>query len=153
MPNETATADEAKKKDEFARGQCEALIFMRRNPDFIPNGRNSETMKRELLKRGMSFSADNLQEIWDEVDRGLFDHEDDKRPDPKPPLQDTPPPVIEETFPWGKKLEGIEGKQRIAAMSREEFNKHLSNRHTGAEFQHQVEALGFQRPKWRHADE
>ena len=91
---------------DYANGQRESIVFLRRNPDYVANKRNAETMFRELKKKGLAWTSENLQQIWDVVDRSLFDTTEDHRPKAK---EASPPIVVEEKreiFPWGAALEG-----------------------------------------------
>jgi hypothetical protein len=48
------------------------------------NARNAETLQRELMKRNLAWTAENLQIVWNEIDRYLIDDSEDKRPEAKP---------------------------------------------------------------------
>lgn len=135
---------------DYAKGGRESHIFARRNPDFPMNARNAETLQRELMKRNLAWTAENLQIVWNEIDRYLIDDSEDKRPEAKPPRAvsvDAKEAVPE--FPWGVRLEGDEGKARVVAMSGEDFQKFLTNRHTGSEFAAQVKSLGIKQVPFR----
>jgi hypothetical protein len=134
---------------EYIRGQMESRKFLRRNPDFPINARNGETMQRELMKRNLPWTAENLQTVWNEIDRGLIDESEDRRPEAKPALEVTAPEAPPE-FPWGARLEGAEGKARIAAMKSEEFHKCLTNKNTGSEFAAQIRSLGIRQAPFEH---
>jgi hypothetical protein len=136
----------------FENGRRSSLAFLRKNPDYIMNQRNARLMADELKKRNLGWSTENLQTVWNEVDRELFDTED-TRPaakEPAPPIQ-APPPEPEQ-FPWGTKLEGKEGAARVAAMSNADFAKYLKDRRTGSVFQAQVNDLQMTRSQLRKGD-
>ena len=137
---------------EYATGQRESIVFLRRNPDYVANKRNAETMLRELKKKGLEWTTENLQSIWESVDRGLFDLTEDLRPKAKEPL---PPIVVEEKreiFPWGAVLEGEEGKDRVRAMDGSQLRRYMGDRKTGHIFKQQLEALQMTRADLRKGE-
>jgi len=141
------------KRIDFERGRHASLVFKRRNPDFVSNERNARTMADELKKRGLEWTIENLQEVWNKIDKNLFDTTEDKRPAAKEPPPPVEAPLPEpEQFPWGTKLEGKEGAARVAAMSNADFAKYLKDRRTGPIFQAQVDALQMTRSQLRKGD-
>lgn len=146
-PEQQAAKDAAEVS--YMTGVMESRTFARANPDFPMNARNAETMFRELKKRSLDWTAENLRTVWKDpnFDRELIDPEDG-RPAAKeyvPPAPPAPEVVEPEMFPWGIALEGEEGKQRVANMPTSEFNFYLKNKRTGQIFKQQVEALAITR--------
>jgi len=142
--NKTAPEMTDEQHIDFERGRFNSLVFLRRNPDYILNQRNATLMAAELKKRNLVWSSENLQEIWNTVDRGIFDTEDTR-----PAAKELPAPVVEvveqEQFPWGTRLEGNDGKNRVAKMTGPELSKYLADRRYGDEFRSQIDALKMTR--------
>src|SRR5580704_8867075 len=149
-PEEQATADAA--LVETRRQEAESQRFMRNNPDFPRGVRGADVLRRQFIATfgyvKAAWKAENLQTIWDNVDRDLFDFTDDNRPE----AAQSPPEPIEapidhsHDFPWGSELTlENDGPARVAKMSGTEMQKFLKNRHTGREFAHQIDALGLTR--------
>jgi|ERR1700693_631101 len=136
---------------DFENGRRSSLVFLRHNPDYIMNQRNALLMSEELKKRNLVWSTENLQEIWNTIDRGLFDTEDTRPAAKEPPAPVEAPPPEPEQYPWGTKLEGKEGIARVVAMGAD-FAKYLKDRRTGHIFQEQVDALQMTRSQLRKGD-
>jgi hypothetical protein len=141
-----------KERIDFENGRHSSLVFLRHNPDYILNKRNALLMKEELTKRNLAWTTENLQTVWDSVDKTMFDTEDTR-----PAAKELPAPVEAllpepKQFPWGTKLEGREGAARVAAMSNADFAKYLKDRRTGPIFQAQVDALRMTRSQLRKGD-
>jgi hypothetical protein len=134
----------------FEKGRHSSLVFLRKNPDYILNGRNALLMKEELQKRNLTWTSDNLQDIWDKVDRAIFDTEDERPAAKELPAPIEAPPPQPEQFPWGLALTiENDGKNRVAKMSGPELSKYMSDRHHGDEFKSQIAALKMTRSDLR----
>jgi hypothetical protein len=144
-PEEVAERD--KQQAEQALGAREGSRFMRRNPDFVQNARNAETLHRKLIEMGLlkspeDYTVDNLETAFKAVDPALWHNEDDARPAVKE-VEEPKPVIVDHSrdFPWGPELTGVEGSKRVNEMSRDEYRKYLTNPKHDAEFQRQVSNL------------
>jgi hypothetical protein len=145
---------------ETRRQEAESHKFMRSNPDFPRGARGADVLRRHFIATfghvAAAWKAENLQTIWDSVDKELFDFTDDNRPEAveSPPEPTETPIDHSHDFPWGSELTPEnDGPARVAKMSGAEMQKLLKNRHTGREFARQVDALGLTRDQLKRNGE
>jgi hypothetical protein len=142
-PEEQATADAALL--ETRRQESESQRFMRNNPDFPRGVRGADVLRRQFIATfgytSAAWKAENLQTIWNSMDKALFDFTDDNRPEAAEPAPEpTEAPMTPEN----------DGPARVAKMSGTEMQRFLKNRHTGREFARQIDALGLTRKQLLH---
>ena len=157
-PEEQAQADAD--LAETRRQEAESQRFMRNNPDYPRGIRGADVLRRHFIATfgytNSAWKAENLQTIWDNADKALFDFTDDNRPEAaEPPLEPTETPTDHShDFPWGSELTpDNDGPARVAKLSGTEMQKFLKNRHTGREFARQVDALGLTREQLKRNGE
>jgi hypothetical protein len=154
-PEEQATADAALL--ETRRQESESQRFMRNNPDFPRGVRGADVLRRQFIATfgytSAAWKAENLQTIWNSMDKALFDFTDDNRPEAAEPAPEPTEAPIDHShdFPWGSELTPEnDGPARVAKMSGTEMQRFLKNRHTGREFARQIDALGLTRKQLLH---
>jgi hypothetical protein len=116
MTTETRTPEQIEAEQiQWAEGQKASAIFSRRNPTFIRNPKNAETMKSLIAAENLGWTESNLQKVFEE-NKDKFE----LRAPYVPPKEQEP--EVQVTQPWADLT-----KTQIDAMSREEFGKNYKD--------------------------
>src|SRR5579862_6041280 len=77
---------------ETRRQESESQRFMRNNPDFPRGVRGADVLRRQFIATygytDAAWKAENLQTIWNSMDKALFDFTDDNRPEAAEPTSE-----------------------------------------------------------------
>ena len=145
---------------ETRRQEMESQRFMRNNPDFPRGVRGAEVLRHFFIEKfghkAGEWTSDNLQIIWNSLDKDLLDMEDDNRPEAAQEI--IPEPVVEAppqtTYPWGTSLTvENDGPSRVAKMSGAEMRNFLKHKDFGREFARQIDNLRLTRDQLKHNGE